>query len=876
MPDWLNWMLGGPALRAGDEGVRLSFAYPLTAFEWAAVAVGALVVAFWSYARLDAPRAARAALATLRAALLVLIVLLITGPRLVKTDEAVERDWVLMLVDRSASMTIADAPGPAPDAEPVSRERQLRDLLERHEGVLSRLDRERIVQWYGFDAGLFDLRRAGEDGVSGASTPRAIPHLDEPAGRRTNLGAALEAALLRATARPVSGVVVFSDGRSTDLVSRATLRRMNAERIPLLVVPLGSSEPVSDLAVDSAVGPGAAFVNDVVPVQVTLRRTGSTARPSGASVRLVDPVSGRVLDERRVSWEARPEPAGADPLAPPPPRAEEPPRRITLSTTPTLPGRMRYVVEVIPDAGTGDLVRENNRADVAITLVDRPLRVLYLDGYPRWEYRFLKNILARERSMQFASLLLSLGRRYLAEGSLPVDAAPITAREWEQFDVIMIGDMRPEVLTIEQMRQIRARVSEGGAGLLWIGGPGATPWAWRSTPLADLLPMTLTSMAHGEALSGGMSGGGAGGVGGVGGVVGWNQDVVAVPAPLAASLGVLRLADVPVSRSPVESEDPSLPDMPAVQGDDPLLSWPSVLSDPTMGWPRLRYAQRIDPSALKPAAEVLALAQPADPSASPGDSTPLVLTMRFGAGRVVYVATDEIWRWRYGRGEDLPERFYLQLLRLLGRDAVARSGRPAILTATPSRAEIGQPVRVTAELLDQGLLDATPASITVSVSAVPDPVGGQVITEELVLRPTSAQASGGVGDVAVRRTFVGTWVPNITGRVTLNLTDALVAQAAGPQGVTAEVEVFLADDELRRPESDHALLAEIALQTRAAGGVVLSDRTLADLPQLLPKREVRIPGITQEHTFWDTPLALLAVLFLLTLEWVCRRLLRLS
>jgi hypothetical protein len=108
------------------------------------------------------------------------------------------------------------------------------------------------------------------------------------------------------------------------------------------------------------------------------------------------------------------------------------------------------------------------------------------------------------------------------------------------------------------------------------------------------------------------------------------------------------------------------------------------------------------------------------------------------------------------------------------------------------------------------------------------------------------------------------------------MTDALVAQAAGPQGVTAEVEVFLADDELRRPEADHALLAEIAGQTRAAGGAVLSDRTLADLPQLLPKREVRIPGITQEHTFWDTPLAFLAVLFLLTLEWVFRRLLRLA
>ena len=82
-------------------------------------------------------------------------------------------------------------------------------------------------------------------------------------------------------------------------------------------------------------------------------------------------------------------------------------------------------------------------------------------------------------------------------------------------------------------------------------------------------------------------------------------------------------------------------------------TWPQALSDPSYGWSQLHYAQRIEPGKLKPTAEVLAETA----QTFRGTPLPLVLHMRYGAGRVIYVATDEIWRWRYGRGERLPEQF---------------------------------------------------------------------------------------------------------------------------------------------------------------------------------------------------------------------------
>lgn len=72
--------------------------------------------------------------------------------------------------------------------------------------------------------------------------------------------------------------------------------------------------------------------------------------------------------------------------------------------------------------------------------------------------------------------------------------------------------------------------------------------------------------------------------------------------------------------------------------------------------------QRIDPSSVKPTAEILADARRRFPAGGSAATSAAVLTMRFGAGRVAYVATDETWRWRYGRGESYQERFWLPLI----------------------------------------------------------------------------------------------------------------------------------------------------------------------------------------------------------------------
>lgn len=814
MPDWIDsavqWLLNLSTLRPGDDGVLFQLEYPLAPWQWTLVALAAMLIAGMSYRRLTGKAWARAALASGRALLLLLLVFLLCGPKLARPSETIEKDWVVVLVDRSGSMRITDAGADATQR----REEQLRAALTASSPMWQQLERDRVVTWLGFDAGTFDLK------------PETVgtPALGEPLGRRTNIGQALESALARAAARPVAGIVVLSDGRSTDALPRTALRKLAAERIGVYSVPLGSPEARSDMSLRQVEAPSAAFVNDIVPVHVKLDRLGSVAKAGGGTLKLIDVASGRVLDEKRISFAP-----GATSLA----------RPITLTSRPENPGDTNWLVKLEPDGP--DLLPANNQASLKLALVDRPLRVLYIDGYPRWEYRYIKNVLSREKSVSFAATLLAVGRRYLQEGSETLEAIPATPKEWEQWDVIMLGDVRPDVFTPAQLEQLKARVSLGGAGLLWIAGEGAVPTAWRSTPLGDLLPMSFT----GDSAA----------------VRSWGAEVTLSPTPLAEVLGVLRLRD--------ETGVPSEPGAePISAASDASPFWPEELGDPRVNWARLKWVQRLEPGTLKPAVETLAVATPAQ--TSDGEPTPAVVTMRFGAGRVIYVATDEIWRWRYGRGEKYPERFYLQLLRLLGRESVARSGRPAILAVEPSRADVNQPVRVTTRLIDQRLADAAPASLRVRIERVSPKATENDVAEsiELTLRPETG--GEGTPESGTQRVYSATWVPSAAGQYRATLTDALVASL--PEAITADAEVTLSDDELRSPETDHDLLKQLSTST---GGAVLKPESLNDLAKLLPRREIRTAGISEQHTLWDTPAALLSLLVLLTLEWVGRRLIRL-
>lgn len=781
----LDRVLGLRHLSSQGEGVSFGFAHPLPAWAWVIIASVCVIAAYWSYSRLLGPKRARWSLAALRTLLLVLVMVLLCGPQLTKQNERVERDWVVVMADRSASMTIRDVDTPKGRE---SRDEQLQGALATARPALDALAKARNVLLLGFDSGIYDLP---------ADAPPA-----PPAGQRTAIGQSVDLMLRRLAGKPLAGVVLLSDGRSTDEVSRTTLRELVSAQTPVFVAPLGSDKPLPDLALTKIDAPSAAFIGDVVPVTVSLDQLGDTSTPLTGKVELVDDATGLVLDTKPI-----PDSGG----------------KVSLSSQPEQVGNRTWTVRLVLDKP--DLSDENNHASFAIELADRPIRVAYFDGYPRWEYRYLKNLLVREKSIRSAILLLAPDRRYIQEGSEPLGSLPRTQAEWNNIDVVVMGDLSPGLFSEDQIHSLRELVATRGGGILWIGGPSATPAAWRGTALADLLPFTL-------------------GTDGTGDLPQWVGPVVLRPGPAADRYGVLKLGARP---------------------SDP---WPAELDTPSLGWPLLRWAQQLDPRTIKPTAEVLGIAQGAsstspEAGAPPVPSAPLILTMRYGAGRIVYVATDETWRYRYGRGESLQERLWLPLIRLLARESLGRSGKPAVLTTDPERSIANQPVQVTLRLVDQALIDARPVSALVKIVRKGD--AGKPDTEtDLTLRPEA-----GADDSQPPSALSATWTPTDPGHYTLSGADALLAGL----DISAKAEVSLPDDELRTPQTDHASLAALAQATK--GRVVPPDQ-LASVFKELPNRELRLLGAPDIETLWDKPLAWTLLISLLTFEWIGRRLIKLS
>ena len=204
--DFLRWLLNVKAIPKGSESLRLAWEHPWPNWVWTLLFIGAGVLALWSYSNLVGRRTGRGILATARFLLLFLILILISGPMLELPRETVEQDWVLMLADRSASMSIRDAAEPGDDsttAARISRDEQLRESLADQEPLLAALARRKNVVWMGFHAGAFNLAENQSAATQPASVGDAlkvpgasVPELATPTGRRTNLEAALEQALL--------------------------------------------------------------------------------------------------------------------------------------------------------------------------------------------------------------------------------------------------------------------------------------------------------------------------------------------------------------------------------------------------------------------------------------------------------------------------------------------------------------------------------------------------------------------------------------------------------------------------------------------------------------------------------------------------------
>jgi len=463
--------------------------------------------------------------------------------------------------------------------------------------------------------------------------------------------------------------------------------------------------------------------------------------------------------------------------------------------TPAKVGDYTLTVRVPPQAG--ELLPDNNTRSVPVAIREEKLRVLIVESLPRWEYRYLRNALSRDPGVDLACLLFHPGLSRVGGGSKDaIKRFPGSIEELAAFDVVFLGDVGVESgqLTEDDCRLLKELVEYQASGLVFMPGWLGNEMSLEATALGDLLPVVL--------------------------------DASRPEGTGTATPGRFALTD---------------------KGRSSLLTRLADSPDENAGvWDALPGFQWYGPVArAKAGSEVLAVH---DDVANESGRIPLLVTRSFGAGKVLYMATDGAWRWRKGVEDKYHYRFWGQVVRWMAYRRSMAKGERMRLLYTPEQPQTGQVVAIDANVGDAAGEPLQAGSVTVTVTA---PSGA---TETVRLAAPGEQGAWGV--------FSGNWTPREPGSHALVL-------ACAETGDRLEAAVFVqgaAGEEIgarARPE----VLEEIARLTQ---GSVTIPAESADLLSTLAKLPENPPDIRRER-LWAHPLTLAVLVGLLGLFWVGRK-----
>ncbi|MFM1887644.1 MAG: hypothetical protein RL026_2801 [Pseudomonadota bacterium] len=519
--------------------------------------------------------------------LFIAVLLALAWRPVLRVEQLRDQDNVVaVLLDVSASMQ-------GPDA------RLAQGVAALQAGPAAALAARTDLHWYAFGGRVQPLE---------GSTP--LPAA-EP---RTALGEALQGVFQTAAGQPLAAVVLLSDGADNgSALDEAGFARLAAAGIPVHAIGLGPPAPVDDLEVMAVTLPGTAYAGEPLQAEVTLHHQ----EQGRAYLRITD--GERLLAAAELAL---------------PRRAGVSTHRLAFDAGPV--GVRDLRVEV--DAAPREVLLDNNRRFAVLEVTDSRRSVLYVEGEPRWEYKFIRRAVDGDPALRLASAVRATPNRWYRQGlqsadELP-DGFPRDAAVLAGYDAVVLGSLDAATLDAAQHRALLDYVDRRGGSLLLLAGrDGLASGGWGRAPVAAALPARLD----------------AGG------------------ALVAATAGVRPTvygAALPLGRFDLD---------------------PARNAAAWQGLPPLADLQPL--GALRPGAVVLLEALHA------GQPEPLLVQQRYGLGSTWLLGTASTWRWQMRLPhEDLRhERFWRQLLRQVS------AGTPPPVSLRPATSVLDDDERLPVE-----------------------------------------------------------------------------------------------------------------------------------------------------------------------------------
>ena len=742
---------------------------------------------FWSY-RYERealePKRGRFLLG-LRLGSLAVLAWILLEPVYSRYEEREIRREVVILIDSSASMNLVD------DGQSATRSELAQQALERS-GLLDGLEGKIAVR---------EVRAARRVLLSDAD---AIEGWDQA----TDIAGALNEVMEQVPPDQLAGVVLVSDGRHNRPGSiEDAARRYGILDAPIAVIASGSEIPPKDAAIVSVKAPDSVYLGDRVRMAAKLKFDGY--RGKRAKVTLFS--GDEELESREV---AIPQDHHREEV-----RFRHVPDEGGI-------GEYRIVVSGLED----ERFDNNNDWSFKTVVTDARTNVLIIEGAPRWEFRYLRNLFyGRDQSVHLQSVLLEPDRivgqqeaKIPASASRPfgdskATALPASEEEWRKFDVIIVGDLEVNALSDEQWEILRLCVTDRAALLVLIAGPRSMPHAFSSEAASQLIPVNYAASRRTY----------------FGGKEKFNFALTNIGKshPITAQV-----------EGRVRNEQ--------VWAEFPELRWRHPITGIKDGAEVLLYAENSNKK--KPVIRSgdrlnAALAEISNRRAREAENA-LLVTRQTGNGKVAMLLTDRTWRLREGVGDVFHHRFWGQLVRW-GAGPNLRSGTKTARLGTDQLTYTGDdPVSIMARLREKNLAPIRDEELVAEIFREGEKVG----TVPLNYRD---------GSNGIHQAKAGPYREPGNYEVRLSGSELNEELATNFRVVGSLSATELAETTLNLP-----LLENIA---RLSGGRILEDGddNLASL--FLSGGETREE--LRETALWDRwPLMLLLVI-LLTTEWVLRR-----
>ena len=502
----------------------------------------------------------------------------------------------------------------------------------------------------------------------------------KPFHRLTDLAGALEFAMKSVSSENLAGVLVLTDGRhNAETQVEDAARRLGVQNAPVCSVVIGSRQGPRDASVLAVEAPESIYLGDKVAVNADLKFDGLR----GKRMRVALMFNGEAVEETTV---AVPQ--------------EGYRHSVRFRHSPQDKGIFRYSLQI--EAVSGELYDSNNHWDFEVAVTDDRTNVLIVDSYPRWEFRYLRNLFyGRDKSVHLQYVLTdpdlvegqqarktvpaSAGREF---GDAEATGLPADRSEWLKFDAIILGDVDPNYYDDDTWKHIEYCVSRRGAMLVLIAGPRYMPHAYLSSEFADLCPVIFR-----------------------------HSEQTQYDSPEEA----YRIVATAEGRNHLVMQQSSSRSINAqIWGSIPSILWRHEVEGTKEGAEVLAYAEPVNTgdeqaNGVDHALTVEQAIENLGNKKSLERKNPLIVYQRYEKGKVMMFCFDRTWRLRFRVGDTYHHRLWGQVLRW-GTGENLRSGTEYVRLGSDQLSYMPhEPVNVMAKVIDEKRRPVTNDKLTVSV-----------------------------------------------------------------------------------------------------------------------------------------------------------------